>query len=198
MPRCSPLVPSIHTMRAGEGTSCRACRSLMFIELDGNGDLYGQLARALKHSVLEGRLPVGTRLPSTRQLASDLSLSRNTVVTAYELLSAEQVIECRAGAGCFVAAAFPVRAPRASRRTSVGPQTRYSERARALPPLHLRRTQPGLRFDLQCGEPLVNLALARTWRSALGRAVERSDLRYSLAAGLPELRRAISRHVARR
>jgi GntR family transcriptional regulator / MocR family aminotransferase len=170
----------------------------MFIQLDGNGDLYGQLARAVKHSVLEGRLPVGTRLPSTRQLASDLSLSRNTVVTAYELLCAEQVIECRAGSGCFVSAAFPVRSSATSRRTDVAAQSRYSERARALPRLNLRRTEPGLRFDLQCGEPLVNPALAGTWRSALGRAVQRSDLRYSTAAGLPELRRAISRHVAGR
>ncbi|MES2940550.1 MAG: PLP-dependent aminotransferase family protein [Pseudomonadota bacterium] len=170
----------------------------MVIELDGNGDLYAQLARALKHSILEGRLPVGTRLPSTRQLAGDLSVSRNTVVSAYELLAAEQAIDCRAGAGCYVAAAVAARAPGASRPADVRPQTRFSERARALPPLHLRRTQPGLRFDLQCGEPLVNPVLARAWRAALGRAVERSDLRYSAAAGLPELRRAISAHVARR
>lgn len=169
----------------------------MFLQLDGNGDLYGQLARALRRSVLEGRLPVGTRLPSTRQMASDLSLSRNTVVTAYELLCAEQVIESRPGAGSFVAAAFPAR-PASVPRGGVAAQTVYSERLRALPPLNLRRTMPGLRFDLQYGEPLVNPALATAWRAALGRAVGRSNLRYSAAAGLAELRRTVSEHVARR
>ena len=59
----------------------------MVIDLDGNGALYAQLARALKSSILHGRLPAGTQLPSTRQLANDLSLSRNTVVTAYEQLA---------------------------------------------------------------------------------------------------------------
>lgn len=170
----------------------------MVLELDGNGDLYAQLARALKRSILAGRWPVGTRLPSTRQLAGDLAVSRNTVVTAYELLAAEQVIDCRAGSGCFVAAAFPARAAGAARRDDVAAQSRYSQRSRALPALNLRRTQPGLRFDLQCGEPLVNPALARTWRAALARAVDGSDLRYALAGGVPALRAAISAHVARR
>lgn len=169
----------------------------MFLELDGNGDLYAQLARALRQSVLDGRLPAGTRLPSTRQLAGDLALSRNTVITAYELLLAEQVLETRTGAGTFVAATAPVSGGDAS-VARVAAQSVYIERARALPPLTLRRTEPGVRFDLQYGEPLLNPALTTAWQRALGRAVARCDLRYSLAAGLLELRRAISEHVARR
>jgi GntR family transcriptional regulator/MocR family aminotransferase len=170
----------------------------MVIELDGNGDLYAQLARALKASMLSGRLPVGTRLPSTRQLASDLSVSRNTVVTAYELLAAEQVLVSRAGAGCFVAATLPAPDAHHAGQQALAAQTRYSARARGLPALALRRTQPALRFDLQCGEPLVNPVLARSWRAALARAVDRSDLRYATAGGVPALRRAICTHVARR
>ncbi|MDE2456674.1 MAG: winged helix-turn-helix transcriptional regulator, partial [Burkholderiales bacterium] len=53
----------------------------------------------------EGRLAAGSRLPSTRELALQLGLSRNTVLAAYELLRAERLIEARTGRGSFVAAA---------------------------------------------------------------------------------------------
>jgi len=176
----------------------------MFLELDGNGDLYTQLARALRRAIVEGRMPVGTRLPSTRALAQDLSLSRNTVLTAYEMLHVEQLLESRTGAGTFVAAgpsavksAMPRAAADAADATVAAP-SRYAARLRKLAPLRLRSPAPAPRYELQYGEPIVDLRLATAWRRALGRAVTRSDLRYAPAAGLPELRRAISEHLARR
>jgi GntR family transcriptional regulator/MocR family aminotransferase len=169
----------------------------MYLDLDGQGDLYAQLARALKRSVLEGRLAAGTRLPSTRLLAQDLGLSRNTVVTAYELLRAEQLIESRAGSGNFVAAGFKPRAA-APTQLAVEAPSRYSARARGLPPLALRRRLPGLRYDLQYGEPLLDPPLTTAWRRALGRAAVHCDLRYTPAVGARALRQAISEYVARR
>jgi GntR family transcriptional regulator/MocR family aminotransferase len=169
----------------------------MFLELDGNGDLYNQLARAIKRAILEGRMPVGTRLPSTRALAQDLSLSRNTVVTAYEMLHAEQLLESRTGAGTFVAAATVAR-PRAGSGSTVAAQSRYAARVRKLAPLRLRAANPALRYDLQYGEPVVDLRLTTAWRRALGRSATRSNLRYAPAAGLRELRQAISEQVGSR
>jgi GntR family transcriptional regulator / MocR family aminotransferase len=170
----------------------------MYLALDGHGDLYAQLARALKQAMLDGRLAAGERLPSSRQLSKELGLSRNTVVTAFELLLGEHIVESRTGAGTFVAAAVPARTSRAPSSTVVAAPSRYAERARRLPPLHLRPTLAHLRYDLQYGEPLVDPPLATAWRRALGHALARCDLRYGPSAGVWELREAISRHVARR
>src|SRR5690606_18925809 len=76
---------------------------LIHLELDGGGPVYGQLVRALKSAVLEGRLAPGSRLPATRALAAELGLSRNSVLIAYDQLCAEGFVEGRVGSGTYVA-----------------------------------------------------------------------------------------------
>lgn len=51
--------------------------------------LHKQLVGRLKRAILSGRLPSGTILSSSRSLASELGVSRNTVMLAYECLIAE-------------------------------------------------------------------------------------------------------------
>ena len=58
----------------------------MFVQLDGQGATYEQLARAIQGAIRKGRIPAGGKLLPTRALASQLKVSRNTVVSAYELL----------------------------------------------------------------------------------------------------------------
>jgi GntR family transcriptional regulator / MocR family aminotransferase len=65
--------------------------------------LYGQIREA----VLAGRLAPGTRLPSTRTLAGELACSRNTVLGAFEQLTAEGYLEGRAGSGSYVSRVLP-------------------------------------------------------------------------------------------
>ncbi|MGH7517687.1 MAG: GntR family transcriptional regulator, partial [Gemmatimonadales bacterium] len=72
-----------------------------------------QLTEALKRRISAGELAAGARLPSTRMLAHDLELSRNTVATAYEQLLADGWLEGRRGAGTFVAGRLPRAEPRA-------------------------------------------------------------------------------------
>nr|BFE92914.1 hypothetical protein GCM10020185_34500 [Pseudomonas brassicacearum subsp. brassicacearum] len=62
-----------------------------------------QLYQALRTRVLDGRLASGTRLPASRDLAAALSISRNSVVRAYDQLYAEGFIEGRVGDGTYVA-----------------------------------------------------------------------------------------------
>ena len=113
----------------------------MFLELDGNGALYSQLTRALKQAILRGHLKAGSRLPATRTLAAELGLSRNTVLTAYESLCAEQLAVTTACSGTFVrqvvtSSSF-VYPP-----ADVPPQTRFAARLRGL---HWRRaTSPAM------------------------------------------------------
>lgn len=68
----------------------------------GEEPLYRQLTETLRRQIAVGALPAGTRLPSSRQLARDLCVSRITVVTAYDELEAEGIVESRAGSGTYV------------------------------------------------------------------------------------------------
>jgi len=61
--------------------------------------MYVQFCKALERAIQDGRLPAGSRLPSTREAAKLFSISRNTVLTAYEMLAAEDLIESAVGSG---------------------------------------------------------------------------------------------------
>lgn len=69
---------------------------------EGGGPLYARLADALRRAVDEGRLPGGTELPPERQVAEVLSVSRSTVVSAFEQLKQEEVLRARQGSGTWV------------------------------------------------------------------------------------------------
>ncbi|WP_251096110.1 PLP-dependent aminotransferase family protein [Streptomyces sp. Caat 7-52] len=66
------------------------------------GPLARTLAAAVRDAVVDGRLPVGTRLPSERELARTLRLSRGTVVAALSLLRADGWLHTRHGSGSAV------------------------------------------------------------------------------------------------
>jgi GntR family transcriptional regulator/MocR family aminotransferase len=64
---------------------------------------HDQLAEALRSAVRNGRLHPGDRLPSTRLLADEWQVGRNTVVQVFEALTDEGLLESRVGAGTFIA-----------------------------------------------------------------------------------------------
>src|SRR6516165_7817881 len=65
--------------------------------------LYKQLYERLRGAILTGQLERGTRLPSTRTLASELGVARMTTALAYEQLVLEGYLESRVGQGTVVA-----------------------------------------------------------------------------------------------
>lgn len=65
--------------------------------LPGREATHRKLARALRQAVLDGRVPLGARLPSERDLAAALRLSRTTVTTAYNALRDEGFVVTRHG-----------------------------------------------------------------------------------------------------
>ncbi|WP_422928811.1 PLP-dependent aminotransferase family protein [Singulisphaera sp. PoT] len=77
--------------------------------------LYRQLQEELRRAILEGRLKPGERLPSTRQLAQELGISRNTTSGAYLQLTAEGYIESILGSGTRVSRQLPDRLLQACR-----------------------------------------------------------------------------------
>ncbi|MGH9881727.1 MAG: GntR family transcriptional regulator, partial [Pyrinomonadaceae bacterium] len=72
-----------------------------FIVLDRSSSiaLYRQLYDQLREAILSGRLSAGARLSSTRELANELAVARNTVLNAFDQLYAEGYLVRRVGDG---------------------------------------------------------------------------------------------------
>ncbi|MBV9171739.1 MAG: PLP-dependent aminotransferase family protein [Chloroflexi bacterium] len=77
------------------------------LQADSERPLHRQIYGQLRAAILEGRLERGTRLPSTRALATQLRVSRNTVLNAFDQLLAEGYLDAHVGSGTRVAAAPP-------------------------------------------------------------------------------------------
>jgi len=139
------------------------------------------LESALRDAVRSGRLAAGTALPSSRALAADLGLARNTVADAYSQLVAEGWLAARHGSGTWVAergaAALPASTPEA------------------------RTASASVRHDLQPGYPDVSAFPRAAWlaaaRRALAAAPARSLVGYNDPRGLPVLRAALAEYLAR-
>jgi DNA-binding transcriptional regulator YhcF (GntR family) len=76
---------------------------LITVDQDSPVPPYEQVRVQLAELVGDGRLPVGSRLPTVRQLAADLRLAANTVARAYRELEAAGLLETRGRNGTFVA-----------------------------------------------------------------------------------------------
>ena len=149
----------------------------------GGHRVRARLEAALRDAARTGRLVPGTRLPSSRALAADLGLARNTVAEVYAQLVAEGWLTARRGSGTTVAdRAVP--ASQASEPDLPGP----AERAR--PP----------RYDLRPGAPDLSLFPRPGWLAAARRAVNAAPsdaLGYADPRGRPELRTALAGYLAR-
>jgi len=72
------------------------------IDVHSEVPIYRQVFQQLKDSISAGRLPKGSRLPATRELAGLLGLNRTTISAAYEMLESEGLISGQVGRGSFV------------------------------------------------------------------------------------------------
>ena len=74
----------------------------LLLDRSGRDSLTNQIVDQLRQAIGEGRLPRGARLPSSRRLAEQLEVARNTVIRAYETLAIEGLAESRPASGMFV------------------------------------------------------------------------------------------------
>lgn len=86
----------------GAVLSARKLRSMLG-ETEPGGSVYRALAEQIRLLVIDGRIPVGTRLPSERDLAATLGRSRSTVVASYGLLRETGYLRSRQGSGSVTA-----------------------------------------------------------------------------------------------
>ncbi|TCC18851.1 PLP-dependent aminotransferase family protein [Kribbella speibonae] len=149
------------------------------IDRDAGLPLHLQLAEQFRAAVLDGRLQAGHRLPSTRDLARELGVSRSVTQAAYDQLHAEGWIEGRTGAGTFVTDVVPLQ-PAVRRRTQHRPDADAK----------LLTLRPGIPYIAPTPDP----GWRRAWREV---STQSPPGGYDDAAGLPALRAALADHVAR-
>lgn len=160
------------------------------------GDLEGQLCRAIRERVQAGRLAAGERLPSTRALALSLRIARSTVVHAYERLRAEGVIETVRGSGTRISTVQPRPLAGAARSQARAPAPLETS---AETSLQMPSTVASRALPFQPGVPDLKSFPATVWaRCVVGRikSLRIHDLGYGPVAGLPELRAAILAHAS--
>ncbi|MEM7225325.1 MAG: PLP-dependent aminotransferase family protein [Pseudomonadota bacterium] len=163
--------------------------------------LHRQLYDQLRHKVLSGNLAAGSRLPSSRALARELGCARNTVLSAFDQLTAEGYLEACQGSGSFVTSVLPEEllglssAPaRQGERAQRMPK--LSERGRALTAARRDARSPGVAFTV--GMPDLEAFPFELWARLLGRAwrVPAAELlRHGDPAGYPPLRQAIADYL---
>jgi GntR family transcriptional regulator / MocR family aminotransferase len=178
---------------------------LLRLDPDTKQPLNQQIYQGLRSAILDGRLRVGTRLPSSRMLATDLSISRNTVLNAYERLAIEGYLRGQSGGGTRVATELPddmLRA-RAPFVTQMPKQTRRKISSRALRivdvPFRLRIPElpRGLR-PFRIGACALDEFPTAVWGQLARRQISRSGisaLDYGNAPGYPPLRAAVAAYL---
>jgi GntR family transcriptional regulator / MocR family aminotransferase len=150
----------------------------LHLDLDGPRVRAG-LEAALRDAVSSGRLAPGTRLPSSRALAADLGIARNTVAEAYGQLAAEGWLSSLQGSGTRVADRV---SPPGQGVSAAEPST------------------PEFRYDLRPGSPDVSAFPRAAWLRAARRALGHAPfaaLDYDDPRGRPELRAALAEYLAR-
>jgi GntR family transcriptional regulator/MocR family aminotransferase len=160
--------------------------------IDGAGPVFVELARAISDDIRRGALRAGDRLPSTRGLADELGVSRNTVVAAFAELASQGWIVTRGAGGTVVAPEIPERTARASRQ-GMAARPGFDLRVIATPPWP--GGPAGVKYRVSIGVPDPRLVpidvLARAYRRAL-RDRRRTALEYTDPRGSERLRTAIA------
>ncbi|CRK61610.1 Transcriptional regulator, GntR family domain / Aspartate aminotransferase [Alloactinosynnema sp. L-07] len=136
------------------------------------------LEAALRAAIRDGRLPLGTRLPSTRDLAGQLGVARGTVTAAYAQLVAEGFLVTKHGSGTAVACTL---VPPDPRRPDPAPVESW-------------------RYDLRPGLPALGAFPRGSWQAAARAglaALSDDELGYPDPAGLPSLRAELVGYLGR-
>ena len=163
------------------------------LELGGDGPPYRQITDALKRAIDRGEISLGTVLPPERTLASELSVSRSTVVTAYERLKAEGWLESRQGSGTWV------RRPEPGQTADAASTSRLfiSERAQDPAPPRLRPEDDIV--DLSVAAVMGSSTIVDVMSSVTPEDARALTAQHGYApAGLRELRHTVAQQMADR
>lgn len=148
--------------------------------------LYEQLYQQLKEQVLTGKLSANQKLPTTRELAADFMVSRNTVINAYSQLEVEGFIKSIGGSGHYV-----------EQLNFVTPFSINPAHDSAKEIVHTENIH--YKYDFQYGDLDYNCYKIKSWRKCITDAFDKISLQprlsYSAPQGLQDLRKAISNYL---
>jgi GntR family transcriptional regulator / MocR family aminotransferase len=175
---------------------------LISIDRTAGRPLQWQIYDAFRSAIAKRTLRAGQRIPSTRSLASELSISRIPVLNAYAQLLAEGYIESRVGAGAFVSSSLPdlphVSAGKSFRSSPVRSTPRPVARHSSILPRYERPPYATGYGAFQVGSPAVDAFPLQVWSRLAARYwrnLDLSGLRYGDPMGLRSLREAIATYL---
>jgi len=166
------------------------------------GPLFRQVYLGLRDAILSGAFRSGEKLPSTREMAEQLGISRTVVVVAYDQLLAEGFAAGRTGSGTYVSGGLGTNLPVRSENSVRVRLSRFGSSASAswsrvnFP----RRPKRLLPYDFAYGRSDLETFPFEMWRRILLRCSRKapvSELDYGPAEGNPALREAICLHLRR-
>src|SRR5260370_2268161 len=166
------------------------------------GPVFRQVYLSLRQAILSGTFRAGDRLPATRDLAEQLSISRTVVLLAYDQLLAEGFVAGFGGSGTYVSKGLSASRPGTSENSAKLRLSRFGSSAAAIAPRvnFPERRSPLLRYDFAYGRSDVESFPFEMWRRILLRHARKAPVReldYGPAAGNGALRDAISTHLQR-
>jgi GntR family transcriptional regulator/MocR family aminotransferase len=177
----------------------------LFVGIDPRArePLQAQLCASLRRAIRDGVVAPGARVPSSRALAADLSVSRTTVVLAFDQLAAEGFLTAKPGSGTFVSHVVPgdrrrLAAASGAARAAHPPLSRRGNALAATRPSALKIN--GAPRPFRIGTPALDRFPVHVWMRLASRRLRSttlSQLDYGDGAGLLALREAIADHVRR-
>ncbi len=171
----------------------------------GTGEpLYRQLRQALEHEIAVGVLDPVRPLPSSRELARELGVSRNTVNTAYQELEAEGLIEARSRRGLFINVEMLDELARSQQSTTAAAPVDWTRHLQTtpdsgVPNIAKFRDWHRYPYPFVAGQVDSSSFPRLAWTRALRESLEPPHLHYSLRDGVdeddPELLEQLCRRV---
>jgi len=166
-------------------------------------ELWRWLYTELRGAILDGRLKPGARMPSTRSLGVQYSLSRGTVVVAFDQLQAEGYTRTEVGSGTYVASGVPDGFLPATRRpAAVALPTSnavFPKRAQEyLKGVEVTPASHAIGKAFRAHEPAIDLFPVDLWARVASRVLRRAPRSlygHGQAAGYQPLRRTIAEYV---
>lgn len=160
--------------------------------------LQDQLVDLLRQAVVRGELQPGDRLPPTRHIARELAVSRNTVMHAYDRLTADGYLEANRGAGTFVARDLPSATLGGHNNVHAAPARAVARRGRRI--AGMRRAEVRADRPLTPGVPPKDAFPFDKWARHTRRFLRERPtalVGYSDPQGEQDLRRAVSGYLRR-
>ena len=164
--------------------------------------LFRQVYLGLRKAILSGTFHSGDKLPSTRDVADQLGVSRTVVLLAYDQLLAEGFAVGRGGSGTYVARGIGVRREKVPEDSATVRLSRYGRSAEAAwSRVQVPARQPhAAPYDFAYGRSDLENFPFEMWRRMMLRCARKapvSELDYGPAGGSPALREAICSHLRR-